>query len=116
MCEYLSNKAIFADFFNGVLFEGHQEVKGENLELHDKEYFGRKKSQSYPCPIPAQGYPDVGQEWNWLCSNRLGASKSGSLWDACTLSGLRCQRVFQTDGRPAESQQNNGGGTGKLLG
>jgi len=50
MCEYLSNKAIFADFFNGVLFEGHQEVKGENLELHDKEYFGQKKAGHIPVP------------------------------------------------------------------
>jgi len=50
MCDYLSNKEVFADFFNGVLFDGNQEIKGENLDLHEKEYYGQKSSGHGPVP------------------------------------------------------------------
>lgn len=43
LCNYFSIPEIFADFWNGTLFEGKQELKGEYLHKHDREYYKLSK-------------------------------------------------------------------------
>ncbi len=39
LCNYFSIPEIFADFWNGTLFDGRQELKSCYLHKHDKEYY-----------------------------------------------------------------------------
>lgn len=39
LCNYFSIPEIFADFWNGTLFDGRQELKSYHLYKHDKEYY-----------------------------------------------------------------------------
>ena len=44
MCGYFSHAENYADFWNGVLFEGRREIKPQELEYSDKEYYSEKKN------------------------------------------------------------------------
>ncbi len=39
MCGFFSREENYADFWNGILFQGRQKIKPEELEQTDKEYF-----------------------------------------------------------------------------
>ncbi len=39
LCNYFSIPEVFADFWNGTLFEGEQVLQGKSLYKHDKEYY-----------------------------------------------------------------------------
>lgn len=43
MCSYFTQAENYADFWNGVLFRGRQEIKPLEMEYLDKEYYFRKK-------------------------------------------------------------------------
>lgn len=43
MCGYFSRVENYADFWNGILFQGRQEIKPEELEYSDKEYYAVTK-------------------------------------------------------------------------
>uniref|UniRef100_UPI004057014C hypothetical protein n=1 Tax=Acetatifactor sp. TaxID=1872090 RepID=UPI004057014C len=40
MCGYFARAENCADFWNGILFQGRQEIRPEELEYSDKEYYG----------------------------------------------------------------------------
>jgi hypothetical protein len=40
MCSYLSEPDIFADYWNGILFGGREEIRPEELEAYDGNYYG----------------------------------------------------------------------------
>uniref|UniRef100_UPI004055A7F0 hypothetical protein n=1 Tax=Acetatifactor sp. TaxID=1872090 RepID=UPI004055A7F0 len=43
MCGFFSHAENCADFWNGILFRGRQEIKPEELEYYDKEYYSTTK-------------------------------------------------------------------------